>query len=153
MRRIVLVRHGEAVPETQDPQRPLSERGRAEVDRVAAWAARIGIAVDEVLHSGKRRAEETAAIFARHLGVSAVRADVRLAPNHPVEPLAEQIERGQGSVLIAGHMPHLGRLVGHLVVGDPDRDVVVIPTGGVVVLVPGGPLWAVEAVVGPEMLA
>ena len=37
---------------------------------MADWAARMGIKVDEIRHSGKRRAEQTATIFAKHLNPS-----------------------------------------------------------------------------------
>ena len=35
--RLLLVQHGEAVPESEDPDRPLSARGRAEIEAVAAF--------------------------------------------------------------------------------------------------------------------
>jgi phosphohistidine phosphatase len=64
---LFLVQHGEAKPETEDPERSLTETGAEIVERMAAWAAQVGIRVDEVRHSGKRRAEQSAAIFAKPL--------------------------------------------------------------------------------------
>ena len=61
------MQHGEALPEEVHPDRPLTDRGREEVERVARAAASRGVAVSAVLHSGKRRAAETAAILAAHL--------------------------------------------------------------------------------------
>ena len=58
--RLYLVQHGEAKSKTEDPQRPLTERGREDVARVAAFAASAGLQVGQIRHSGKRRAEETA---------------------------------------------------------------------------------------------
>jgi phosphohistidine phosphatase len=62
-----LVQHGEAKPEAEDLARPLSDRGREEVERVARHAASLGLWVAEILHSDKLRARQTAEIFARHL--------------------------------------------------------------------------------------
>ena len=59
---LYLVQHGEAVAESVDPNRPLSGPGRVTVEQVAAWAAWQGVKVDQIRHSGKLRAEQTAAI-------------------------------------------------------------------------------------------
>ena len=64
---LFLVQHGEAIPETEDSERSLTERGAETVERMADWAARNGIKVEEIRHSGKRRAEQTATIFAQRL--------------------------------------------------------------------------------------
>ncbi len=37
---VYLVRHGEAVPAEVDPARPLSEKGRAEVEGIINWQPR-----------------------------------------------------------------------------------------------------------------
>ena len=58
---LLLVQHGEAKTEAEDPVRPLTERGADAVRSMAVWAARAGVKVDQIRHSGKRRAEQTAA--------------------------------------------------------------------------------------------
>ena len=57
---LYLVQHGEAMPKSLDRTRPLSEQGRQEVRQVAVSAARMGLAVGQIRHSGKTRAEQTA---------------------------------------------------------------------------------------------
>ena len=64
---VYLVQHGEAVPKSVDRTRPLSDQGRKEVLQVAAFAARMGLAVGEIRHSGKTRAEQTAALLGETL--------------------------------------------------------------------------------------
>ena len=64
---LFLVQHGEAKPETEDPERSLTEQGAEIVGRIADWAARAGTEVDQIQHSGKRRAEQTATIVAQGL--------------------------------------------------------------------------------------
>src|SRR5437899_75323 len=76
-----LVQHGEAKPEQEDPARPLTDRGRREVERVARAARRSGVGVAEILHSGKLRAQQTAELLAAALSpVGGVRAVAGLAP-------------------------------------------------------------------------
>jgi phosphohistidine phosphatase len=74
---VYLVQHGEAEPKTRDLQRGLASAGRETVERVAAWAASVGLAVEQIRHSGKRRAEQTAAVFTEALRPS--RGQRRLA--------------------------------------------------------------------------
>ncbi len=62
---LFLVQHGEAKPEIEERARSLTERGTETVGLMVDWAARTGITVDEIRHSGKRRAEQTATIFAQ----------------------------------------------------------------------------------------
>ena len=49
--RLYLIQHGEAKREEEDHLRPLTDRGREEVEGVAS----VGVSVDEVVHSGKLR--------------------------------------------------------------------------------------------------
>src|SRR2546427_8916418 len=76
-----LVQHGEAKPEQEDPARPLSDRGRRDVERVAHAAGRSGVSVAEIVHSGKLRAQQTADLLAAALSpVGGLRAVAGLAP-------------------------------------------------------------------------
>jgi hypothetical protein len=59
-RHIFLVQHGEAVTKEENPDRPLTESGRQTVEQVADWAARVGLPVGQIRHSGKLRAQQTA---------------------------------------------------------------------------------------------
>ena len=68
--KVVLVRHGDAVSKLEDPGRPLSELGREHAESTAVWLAGLRLELDELRHSGKERARQTAEIFARRLGVS-----------------------------------------------------------------------------------
>ena len=54
---LYLVQHGEAKAEAEDPERPLTARGRDDIGRLAALLARIGVRVARLEHSGKRRAQ------------------------------------------------------------------------------------------------
>ena len=51
--RVYLLRHGDAKPKDEDPERGLTDAGRTDVTRMAAWAAGAGIQVGEIRHSGE----------------------------------------------------------------------------------------------------
>jgi phosphohistidine phosphatase len=132
---VYLVRHGEPTGEAENPQRPLSARGRETVRRVSAAAARLGLRPAEIRHSGKCRAAQTAEIFAEALGLrAALVAASGLAPNDDIEPVAAALAAMTQPVMLVGHLPFLSRLASLLLVGDPERPLVQFPMGGIVCL-------------------
>jgi phosphohistidine phosphatase len=151
---LYLVQHGEAKSKAEDPQRSLTERGRDEVHRVAAFAAKAGLRVSQVRHSGKRRAEETASILAEHLSpAEGVLAVPGLAPMDDVRPIAQALQEETAPLMLVGHLPFMERLAGLLVTGDPDRSVVRFRMGGIVCLEGEGDDWAVKWIVTAELVA
>ncbi len=150
--KIYLVRHGEAEPKSVDPTRPLTERGRQEAQRMAAYMGRLGLEVHQIRHSGKTRAEQTATIFGERLsppgGIVAVSG---LAPNDDVRPVAAELMRHSQAVMLVGHLPFLARLAGLLLSGDPNRPVVQFCEVAVVCLARQGDRWLVEWLLTPEL--
>ena len=61
--RLYIVQHGDAVPRDVDPARPLSEQGRADIQRLADYLSEHEIEIAQIFHSGKTRAKETAEIL------------------------------------------------------------------------------------------
>ena len=58
-----VVHHGDAVGPDVNPMRPLSDRGRVEVDMLAQKAAERGAKPEIIWHSGKLRAKQTAEAY------------------------------------------------------------------------------------------
>ena len=151
---LYLVQHGEAKSKAEDPQRPLTELGRDEVQRVAVFAAKAGLKVGQIRHSGKRRAEETASILAEHLSpAEGVLAVPGLAPMDDVRPIVQALQEETAPLMLVGHLPFMNRLAGLVVTGDPDRSVVRFRMGGIVCLEGAGDDWAVKWMVTPELVA
>jgi phosphohistidine phosphatase len=150
---LFLVQHGEAKPETEDPERSLTEQGAEIVGRMADWTAQVGLAVDQIQHSGKRRAEQTATIFAKRLDppkwVIAVKG---LNPKDDVTSVAASLRGEQGSIMLVGHLPHLSRLVSLLLTGNPEIEIVRFRNAGIVCLIQQEEKWAVDWVMQPDLL-
>lgn len=127
---IYFVQHGLAVPESVDPNRPLSADGREEVERVAAHLRKAGVSVKRVCHSGKTRAKETAQILAEHLGDGNIDEVPGMNPNDNVIEFAAGLK--EDNTMYVGHLPHLGKLVSYLVAGDDQAGAVKFVNGGVV---------------------
>lgn len=151
---LYLVQHGEAAPEAEDPARPLTARGRAEVERVAAQAARLGLALAEIRHSDKLRARQTAEILARHLRPArGLRQVGGLAPHDDPRPVAAELAVLEAPVLVVGHLPHLARLAALLLGGDPARPPIRFRSGALVCLDRTEAGWACEWILTPELAA
>lgn len=151
-KKVFLVQHGEAKSEAEDPQRSLTENGKVTVEKVATWAAQIGIQVDEIRHSGKTRAQQTAEIFAKHLNISNIQAVSGLAPLDDVKPVAEQLEKEERNLMLVGHLPFMNRLASQLLINNPEKTVVRFRMGGLVGLEHNEEGWVVFCIVPPEMV-
>ena len=131
---LFLAQHGRALPEEVDPERGLSEEGAAEVRRMAkvAGAARLGVL--SIQHSGKKRARQTAELFAEELHpVNGVHARRGLNPGDDVAAVASTLTSAENLMLV-GHLPFMARLVSLLVAGDAERPVIQIQNAGIVCL-------------------
>jgi phosphohistidine phosphatase len=138
---LYLVHHGDAVGPEIDPQRPLSNVGRAHVDRLAALAAQHGARPAVVWHSGKLRAKQTAEAFWRACNALAELSATRdLQPDDPPQWFRDRLIGETRDVLVAGHFPHLPRLMA-LLKGIQETDV--FPPHAIVALTSedGGETW------------
>jgi phosphohistidine phosphatase len=149
---LYLVQHGEATPETEDPARPLTGRGRDEVTRVARHAATLGLQVVEICHSGKLRARQTAELQARHLSPThGIREMAGLAPTDDPGRVAAEVEAARDPLMLVGHLPHLSRLASCLLVADSAREILRFRTGGIVCLVRVESGWRLQWVLTPDV--
>jgi phosphohistidine phosphatase len=151
---VYLVQHGEALPETEDPARPLSERGREQVEQVARHAAALGLSVAEICHSGKLRARQTAEIYARHLSPSrGIRETGGMAPGDDPGQAMAAIDAATQPLMLVGHLPHLRKLASSLLVGDPEKEIVRFRNGAIVCLVKAGGGWLLQWILTPELVS
>ncbi len=133
--RLLLARHGEAVEPGVDPLRPLTAAGRGDVERVAAAVAASGIRVTRVCHSGKKRAEETAEIWARHVAPRvALGRDRALEPDEDPAPVLARIGGWSEDTLLVGHLPSLPRLATRLLRDPTAAPYVTFRPGTVLIL-------------------
>ena len=151
--RLYLVQHGEALSADDDPARPLSEAGRRDVAALAQFLEASGLTIARVVHSGKLRAEETAAILAAALAPTApIESLAGLAPNDSVTDLARRAEASHEDLLVVGHLPFMDRAVAYLVTGAETPGVVAFRPGSIVCLERDDDSWRLAWMVRPELL-
>ena len=139
---LYLIHHGDAVGPEVDPRRPLSPEGTAAVERLAAKAAANGAKPAVVWHSGKLRAKQTAEAFWRACNALAeFSATKDLQPDDQPQWMRDRLRNETRDIAIAGHFPHLPRLLALLVTGGEAG--VSFPPHGIVALSTedGGKTW------------
>jgi len=123
-----VLRHAEAEevsPSGRDQDRRLTDDGRRRMKAVAKAIARLDPGYDAVLVSPLVRSRQTAEPVAEACGFRKALVETRaLLPNaDPVELLHELARLKPATVLVVGHQPHLGRLLGFLLSGRGDLEV------------------------------
>ena len=133
---LYLVRHAEAKSKEDDPARGLSDKGIADIRKVAAYVAdHASIQVNSILNSGKPRAEQTAGMLADRLNPSdGVQTVEGLEPLADPGIWADRLAGIEQDTLLVGHLPHLSRLASRLLCGDDEKTVIAFQTAGIVCL-------------------
>jgi phosphohistidine phosphatase len=119
---LYLMQHGQAVPETENPEQPLSKEGVAQVQTSAAAMKKLGISPDLIVCSPKKRSRQSAALVAE--GVNYPYSDI--LETEAVKPAASADDTvsflrqnpAGTSTLIVGHLPSLTRIASLLLGGD-----------------------------------
>jgi phosphohistidine phosphatase len=152
--KIYLVQHGEATAKELDPQRPISEQGKVDVQRMADVLKRAGVEVKSVIHSGKLRAQQTAEILAAEIAPG-LRLEVSdlINPNDNPAALEQHGDNAKTNTMLVGHLPFMAKLVSHLVTGDDSQTLVAYQPGSVVCLeLTENGNWQINWMLRPELL-
>lgn len=131
---LYLVQHGHSLSKEVDSERGLSEQGFREVQLIADIARDHNINVSQIVHSGEKRASQTAHIFADVLQPQGglARAD-GLNPLDDVTTIANTLDMSKNSMLVS-HLPFLEKLVSYLITGSTENLIVQFQNGGLVCL-------------------
>ncbi|MDH4230575.1 MAG: phosphohistidine phosphatase SixA [Nitrospirota bacterium] len=131
---LLLVQHGKSLPKEVDPEQGLSDEGRAETEKIASAAKEHGVRIARIVQSGKKRAVQTAEIFASALQPAAgVQKADGLNPLDDVAAFAEKIAASEDLMLV-GHLPFMERLASFLITGSADKPVIRFQNSGIVCL-------------------
>lgn len=151
--KLYLVQHGEARAKDVDPERPLTDQGAQDIDRLAAFLKQAGVRVERVIHSGKLRAAQTAERLA-----AAVAPGVELESSGIINPHDNpkafdwQSDGWDRDTLVVGHLPFLAKLVSHLVIEDENRLITGYEPGSIVCLGRHGDAhWRIDWMLRPEL--
>jgi phosphohistidine phosphatase len=131
---LYLVQHGKSLSKEQDPEKGLSEQGLRDVEGIADVARAYGVKVSRIQHSGKKRARQTAELFASALNPEqGVHERNGLNPLDDVTIIAGDLS-SEENLMLVGHLPFMEKLTSYLITGADDKTVFKFQNGGIVCL-------------------
>ena len=115
------------------------------------------VGVEEIRHSTKLRARQTAEIIANAIGRGTTLKEVEgLEPLADVTGITAELRSREGDLMLVGHLPHLERLTANLLTGRPDADGFDFAASGVLCLQRqesgDGLTWRVEWMLDPGLI-
>ncbi len=148
---IYLVQHGKSRPKEEDPRKSLTSEGEDEVGRIAQTAGAYNVQTRIIIHSGKKRAAQTAEIMSDFLKpAQGIETWENLNPMDDALPWAEKIE-GHDRIMLVGHLPFLERLTNFLVAGDPENRVIKFQNGAIICLEKEDQSWHIKWTLMPRI--
>lgn len=151
--RLYLVRHGEPVPKTVEPDQPLSDKGHQETHRMSRFLAGHSVRVGEIWHSGKTRASQTATIFFQTLSVNKQEFHGGLKPLDDVDPIISDIKNRSDDLIIVSHLPFLGVLASSLLTKSAAPEMFTLNPSSVVCLERSrNDAWTLLWLLSPEIV-
>ncbi|KPK28146.1 MAG: phosphohistidine phosphatase [Desulfobacterales bacterium SG8_35_2] len=131
---LFLVQHGKSLPKEKDPDQGLSREGLAETQTMATLAAENNVQVMRIIHSGKKRALQTAEIFVRVLEPeTGMTKGPGLAPLDDVTIFASTLNNEQ-NIMVVGHLPFMEKLVSYLITGSQDTSIIKFQNSSIICL-------------------
>ncbi|MBF0505568.1 MAG: phosphohistidine phosphatase SixA [Nitrospirae bacterium] len=151
---ICLVQHAKARSEETDPARPLCEKGLDDITKMASYASGLNIGINEIFHSPKLRAKQTAQVLADYLKPAEGLTETGgLKPNDDPAVWMERLKVMTHNIMLVGHLPQLGKLASLLLCGDADKNVVAFQMAGIVCLKRDeNGAWALQWMITPEIV-
>ena len=109
--KLYLVQHARAASKDVDPERPLTEAGKQDIQNVSTFIKPLNLSVDCLWHSGKKRAEQTAGILSEVIEIrKETTAHEGLAPNDDITAIRNEIISRRQDIMIVGHLPFVAKL-------------------------------------------
>ena len=150
--KLYLVRHGSANPADIDPQKGLSDIGKKEIATLAALVRHLNIEVENIYHSGKARAEQTAEIVNIAIqSANGVSQKTGLTPNDPIKDIATEIVSAGKDVMLVGHLPFMAKLASYLLSDNTDKIALEFKAGGMAYLEYQDNRWILKWLINPDI--
>jgi phosphohistidine phosphatase len=148
---LFLVQHGLSLSKDKDPEKGLSQAGEKDTRRIADVAKSYAIPVVRIVHSGKKRAAQTGAIFQ-----DALQPESKLSKISGIKPMDDVTAFGDtldpaANLMVVGHLPFMEKLVSYLSAGLVDKRVYKFQNSGIVCLDREDGDWFIKWTLNPDI--
>lgn len=151
--KIYLLRHGDGIATGSDDERPLSGKGKSDIQHLANFISPLKLSIAYLLHSKKFRAQQTAKILSSGITINkGIETRSELDPLAFVGDMIEEIYARNEDLLLVGHMPFMGKLAAQLMIGNKEKDIVAFKTGTMLCLEQvENRQWIIRWMINPEL--
>lgn len=120
--KVILMRHGEAHSGSPDEKRELTDRGQADIERMALFIKQTGWPIQEICHSPLVRTTQTAQILSQTLN-SKTTPETRLQPASGISDILDLLSDflPNDSIIWVLHMPDVAQIVADLLGVSPSN--------------------------------
>ena len=152
--KLFLMRHGEALSPQIDPERGLSDNGKLKIQIIATHLQTLDISFNQIYHSKKKRARETAEIMAKTLS-----PDVELKLHDNIKPeddpniILSEINSWSEDTLITSHLPFVPNLMTLLTGKDAYLTAITFETGTIICLEKNNGIWDISWATAPSEIS
>ena len=151
--KLYLVRHGKSNPENIDPEKGLSDTGKKDIGRLAHSVEHLKIEVEQIWHSSKKRAKQTAEIFSSAVkSRKALLEKTGLKPNDPVNIIADNVVSLNIDLMLVGHLPFMSKMASYLLSGDEDKNAIDFNVGTIACFEYDKGRWFLEWIIHPGLI-
>lgn len=130
---LYLVRHAHASDFRPDDERPVSPKGKKQMERLSNALGEKGLVTPSIIwHSPYRRAVETATLLHEGLGLTVPFETIAgLTPFDNPTTVAELIDESDEDIMVVGHEPNLSTLASILLSGTQTFECIVFPKASI----------------------
>lgn len=117
---LYLLRHGEAERHvSRDAERQLTDKGRSDLEKIGQFILQRELAIDLIVTSPYKRAQQTTTIITNSLGLSQpILTNSILEPDESPQAVIKWINTlPQQDILLVSHQPLLGLIISFLLTG------------------------------------
>jgi len=149
--KLYLMRHGEALSPQIDPERGLTDDGKLKVQLIAAHLKNLDVSFNNVFHSKKKRARETAEIMMNTLSPNAkLSLHQHISPEDDPSFIFSEIMAWDEDTLITSHLPFVPNLITLLTGKDAYLTKITFETSTVVCLEKNQDAWNITWSIAPS---
>lgn len=114
--KLILIRHGDALPDRNDFERPLSNDGIVEVQKLSNFLKlnrdKFNLPSFKLIHSPLKRAQQTAQIIQEYMHFDSFETHDNLTPNSDTERWENHFYTLENeNLILVGHQPFMGDLI------------------------------------------
>ena len=153
MKYLYLIQHAKAMSKEENKERPITDDGKTELKKTAAFLMKTAPLIEEIWHSTKLRSKETAQLLADILNFTGKIVEKQyLNPKDEVEVLESEISVSDKNIAVVGHLPYLSKIASLLITGDKEKNVIQFEKAGIFCLENNSSIWQLKWAVIPEIL-